>query len=495
MEVRRKKAVFCILLLASFAYIWYCNAVMTEVPHLSWFDQLPIADAWFQGRLTWKDLISSYHSGEHGMFANHVLYLLNVIWFQGCTKFDVYLNDLNVVVTGAICMVLSYRMLKQMKSCLFYLAAEALFLFSFVQGSSGAMETQVRLGILSFLITMIFVDRELRECATQSRKHLYAALLLIALSILVFGTLYSFAGVPLVWLLVLITYRRDSKGQKRKLAVAAVYALSVPVYLAEYRIFGFMQDAVQERAGVMQNLGYALAHPVNTLKCLLAWYANGVMGWAYHESGKYTPAGWMLFGVLACTFLVFAVVLFFRCRMYERTWLPLMCIVYSFGVFWLVLLGRETQWEWFSSEWYSVHMKIAYAGAVWIIGYVSGRQKGIWKKLVCTGSVLLLCVCSCMGNYEAVKRAPYVHLYYKNMQKYLFVEDERLMPVDAAGNTPLLDTLDRTMDAIAVLKKYRLSVYKYWDAYENCPGNADKGLGRERDESSNIGRRVRNQNQ
>ena len=82
MEVRRKKAVFCILLLASFAYIWYCNAVMTEVPHLSWFDQLPIADAWFQGRLTWKDLISSYHSGEHGMFANHVLYLLNVIWFQ-----------------------------------------------------------------------------------------------------------------------------------------------------------------------------------------------------------------------------------------------------------------------------------------------------------------------------------------------------------------------------------------------------------------------------
>lgn len=473
MEVKRKKAGFGILLLAAAAYIWYCNATMTEVPHLSWFDQLPIADAWFQSRLTWRDLIASYHGGEHGMFANHVLYLINVIFFQGSTKFDVYLNDLNVIVTGAICMACSYRMLKHSKSCLFYLAAEALFLFSFVQGSSGAMETQVRLGMLSFLVTMVFVDRELRDGAAQSRKHLYVTLLLAASSILVFGTLYSFAGVPLVWLLVLLAYSRHREGQKRKLAIAAVYALSVPGYLLEYRIFGFMQDAVQERAGVLQNLGYALSHPVNTLKCLLAWYANGVMGWAYHESGQYTTEGWMLFGVLACVFLLFAVVLFFRCRMYEQTWLPLMCIVYSFGVFWLVLLGRETQWEWFSSEWYSVHMKIAYAGAVWIIGYTHSRQKETWKKAVCLGCVLLLCACSCLGNAAAVKRAPDVYLYYKNMQKYLFVEDEKWMPVDAAGNTPLLDTLEETMDAIAVLKKYRLSVYKYWDAYENCPGRGE----------------------
>lgn len=471
MESRRRKAGICIFLMASAAYIWYCSATMTEVPHLSWFDQLPIADAWFQGRLTWKDLVSTYNSGEHGMFANRVLYLANVIFFQGCTKFDVYLNDLNVMVTGAVCMVFSYRTLKQMKSCLFYLAAEAVFLFSFVQGSAGAMETQVRLGILSFLVTMIFVDRELREDAAQGRKNFYITLLLAASSILVLGTLYSFAGVPLVWLLVLVTYDRCRKGQKRKLAVAAVYAVCVPVYLVEYRILGFMQDAVQERAGVIQNLGYALVHPVNTIKCLLAWYANGVMGWAYHESGQYSPSGWMFFGILACTFLVFAVVLFFWCRMHERTWLPLMCIVYSFGVFWLVLLGRETQWEWFSSEWYSVHMKLAYAGAVWIIGYAASRQRETWKKAVCTGSVLLLCVCSCMGNFAAVKRAPYVYLYYKNMQKYLFIEDKRLMPVDAAGNTPLLDTLDKTMDAIAVLKKYRLSVYQYWDAYENCPGH------------------------
>ena len=43
------------------------------------------------------------------------------------------------------------------------------------------------------------------------------------------------------------------------------------------------------------------------------------------------------------------------------------------------------------------------------------------------------------------------------------------MPVDESGMTPLLHSLDVTMDSIDILQKYHLSVYKYWDAYENCP--------------------------
>ena len=63
------------MLFFALIYIWYCEAVMVEVPHLSWFSQVLMADQFFSGELEFFDLFDS--GGEHGMLANNIIYLVN----------------------------------------------------------------------------------------------------------------------------------------------------------------------------------------------------------------------------------------------------------------------------------------------------------------------------------------------------------------------------------------------------------------------------------
>ena len=51
------------MLFFALIYIWYCEAVMVEVPHLSWFSQVLMADQFFSGELEFFDLFDS--GGEH----------------------------------------------------------------------------------------------------------------------------------------------------------------------------------------------------------------------------------------------------------------------------------------------------------------------------------------------------------------------------------------------------------------------------------------------
>lgn len=464
--------IFIIFILGAVFYIWYCSSIMVEVPQQTWFNQLPLAELFYEQKLRFRDLFSRF--GEHGMLANNILYLINLTLFRGCTMFDVMINDFNVIITAGLFIGISYKMLQNGRKEYFiaFLMAEACFLFSSTQGSSGGMETQVRLGILFFLIAMIFVDNELRNYTVLPRKHFYLTAIIIFLSINVFGTLYSFAGVPLVWFLIFYKririFNSDSAAiSKRTSAIAGIYLISIIIYVAEYQLYGVLSGNTEGGTGILHNLIYMVVHPVHTMKCLFSWYSNGAFGWAFHESQQYNQTVWLFMGAVIFLIILYAVFLFIRSKMYEKSWIPLMCIVYSFGVFVMVFLGREVEWEWFANEWYSVHIKLSLAGTVWIYGYAA--DKNMLQKLLCAINVFILFTFCCIGNHYTIQRAPAVHAYYKNMQKYLFISNKKDMPVDESGNTPLLQSLDMTMDSIELLQKYHLSVYKYWDAYENCP--------------------------
>ena len=73
---------------------------------------------------------------------------------------------------------------------------------------------------------------------------------------------------------------------------------------------------------------------------------------------------------------------------------------------------------------------------------------------------------SLYGNILHVKRAKPVRAYYEAKQPYLFAQSIEELPVDGNGLTPLLATTEDTMNAIRLMKKYRLSVYKYYGAFE-----------------------------
>lgn len=462
-EKRIKIACCAVWLLFSLAYIIYCNRVYIELPYLSWFKQIPLADLYYLGELRISDLFSGYV--EHGMLANNIIYLINVVLFHGTALFDVYLNDINVIICGGLLAYGTVKILEFKPSTIFWVAAESVFMFSFIQGSSGGMETQVRLGLLFFLLAMWMVDRELKDTTHCSQLHFCGTLCMIILSINVFGTLYSFAGVPCVWAIILFLQWKDGrKVNRNRILIAIVYLLTIPIYLMEYGGIGGASDKLN--AGKFLS---AFIHPVEAVKGLFAWYANGILGWAYHESVDYKASVFLTVGAVIFLITVVSIVLFFKDKMYFKTWLPLMCIMYSLGVFALVYLGRTMGWEWFSNEWYTVHIKISIAATIWIYGYHCDRSDGKWKKEGMLAVCVLTVITGIVGNIYTVKRAPAVHSYFAEKQKYLYIDDEKDMPVDKEGLTPLLCSLDVTMESIDIMKKYNLSVYQYWDAWEKCP--------------------------
>lgn len=445
-------------------YIWYCVTSMIELPHMTWFDQIPLVDLFYTGKMQISDLFSKY--GEHGMLANNILWLANVVLFKGSTLFDVWLNIANVVLLGIIIAKCTCCSIGEKKYHFLWIAAEAIFLFCCMQGSSGAMETQVRLGLLFSVITFIYINDEIQEEGIKNKIHFSITILLMILSVNVFGTLYSFAGVPLVWLILAWKMFKNRKIIKKYVAFIATYLLTIVLYIAEYQLYDIMDNGSDK--SMLNNLLHMFAHPIETLKCFFSWCANGVLGWPVHESKIYTPTLWLAVGAITFALIIVGVFCFIKFKMYHKTWVPLMLIVYSFGVLVMVYLGRSDGWDWFANEWYNVHIKVAIAGAIWIYAYVATMGKNL--RIVGVVSTLIICLFGCVGNYYGILRAPAVHYYYAEKQKYLYVDDVDDMPVDEiSGNTPLLHSLDKTMEGIEILKKYNLSVYRYWDAYEECP--------------------------
>lgn len=468
--MNKKMIRFSMAVIVIFAlfYIWYCNAIMVEAPSLSWFRQIRMADQFFSGDLGITDLFSSF--GEHGMLACNVIYLLNVSLFHGMTKFDVILNDINVIITGSIIVygiICTIGGEWEKRICIMI---ASLFMFTCMQGSSGAMETQVRLGLLFFIIACSAVDKELHMQQYHKNKHLIKTLLLMFLSINVFGTMYSFAAIPLVWAIIFYNSWKNRQLLKNQVMVAAGYFIFIIIYIFEYKI---LVDSHRNES-IFDVAIQLFTHPVETLKCICSWCANGILGWGYHESATYNGKTWLVVGGIVFLMVLFSVALFFITKMYLETWIPLLFITYCFGVMVMVFLGRNSGWEWFANEWYNVHLKLLYAGTVWIYIYVWDQKKGR-SRFLCLACSGFFCVCSIVGTKYCLQRAPYVHAYYENMQKYLFVDDPQDMPVDEDGNTPLIASLDTTMEGIRILREHNLSVYRYWDAYEACPSTAPVG--------------------
>jgi len=153
----KKKIVLGIFALFGVIYILYCKYMMIELFYLTWLDQIPLADLFFSGKLKITDLFTRY--GENGLFMNSCLYIANICFFHGITRFDVVINDINVIICCGIITWKTYKLVDGKKGII-AIIIECLVMFNLAQGSSGGMETQVRLGILSFLLTMLMVDEE-----------------------------------------------------------------------------------------------------------------------------------------------------------------------------------------------------------------------------------------------------------------------------------------------------------------------------------------------
>lgn len=448
-----------LLLLGTIFYVWYCQSTMIELPHLTWFDQFPIVKDYFAGELSWDTFCTRY--GEHGMLGYNFLFLFNVAFFHMTTFFDVILNDLNVAICGGLFLYAFLKAMQQRKNSLVVslCGAVAITIFNFgcMQGSSGAMETQVRLGILFFVIAALMIDHLLRQ-QKCTRIYLGMTIGIIFISLNFFGTLYSFAAAPTIFIVCLVlAIQKENPIRARAISINVAYVIGTILYIFEYNLFA---SSSLQSGGVLNTLWMILTHPVDTLLSVFSYAASSVLGYGTWTDHRISDSTYLIIGFGVTLSAVYAIWRFFRAKLYKDTWMPLFLMGYAIMVFTLTLIGRYNSWQWFVNEWYQVHAKLLPIAIVWIVCLDCEKGKGLHKGIrliVCSALVVL----TISGNIFQLQRAPWIRLYYEEKQPYLFVESEEDMPVDENGLTPLIMPLDITMDCISVMREHQLSVYWY----------------------------------
>ena len=452
-----------LLALGAVFYIWYCQYTMTELPHLTWFDQFPIVKDYFSDNLSWSTFCNRY--GEHGMLGYNFLFLFNVAFLHMTTSFDVILNDINVIICGVLLLYAFFKTMQKRQHSLIVSLCGAgsivLFNFGCMQGSSGAMETQVRLGILFFIIAAILIDY-LLQSGTSSRIWLAVTIAVIFISLNLFGTLYSFAAAPLIFIVcfVLALRSKDQRIRVNAIGVNLAYVLGTVLYVFEYNLLASSSFQDLDNGGILSTVWTILTHPFETLLSVFSYAASSVLGYGSWTEHKISDSAYLAIGLMITLCALYAVWRFFQAKLYKYTWMPLFLMGYAIMVFVLTLIGRYNSWQWFINEWYQVHAKLLPISIVWILclDVVKGKYflRGV-QVIACSALVVF----TIFGNAAQLERAPWIKLYYEEKQPYLFVEDAKDMPVDENGLTPLIMPLDITMDCINTMREYKLSVYWY----------------------------------
>jgi hypothetical protein len=462
--LKKNKFEIGVVLLFGAIYCIYCSYVMLELPFLTWFDQLPLIDKLYTKELSLSDLMNTY--GEHGMFGTNLLFLLNCGVFNMSTLFDVYLNDINVIIVAGICIYGFYKSCPEQQTSYIYricLIVISFFAFNIMQGSSGGMETQVRLGLLFCIIAMYMCDRILLE--KTSPVYVIVTVLMIFFSMNVFGTLYSFAMLTIICLVNACKCVRY-KSLKRREGVIVISCMCCGIlYLVQYQLIG---KGGMTSGGIAEATIFFLKNPISIWKGLVGYCGSFLLGYRALADGEISSELYLLIGTIVMLIVIYAIWRFFVEKQYRNSWFPIYLIFYSFFVWGMVLIGRYGNgsggWQWFTNDWYYVHTKIAVIGVIWILAHSFYAHKHILKQV----ALLALCFTLVGGVYGSViqvKVAPSIKNYYKEKQPYLFAEDISELSVDENGNTPLLHTREVTMQSIEILKKYSLSVYRYYDAY------------------------------
>jgi hypothetical protein len=397
-----------------------------------------------------------------------LLLLANVKFFHLNVFFDIYLNAL--IVTGVGLVVgwgyhrTETREAGRWAVPLLFLPV-AFALFSVTQQSSGAMETQVRLGTIFYFWAAFWIDRNLLSAATPPKLGaMVSGVIFIALAVLVFGTLYSFAGFPALVLLCIYAALIRPHVRTYAIVMGVTLVAAVPAYI------GFYDLHLEAPAGTAMGLAERV---VLAVRFMATYLGSATLGRTLWEDRVVSSEALMLGnGLFVAGAYVFSLWIFWRTRMQRVTWLPVLLIAYTVGVGALVLIGRGATfgWTWGTSYWYAVHVKFALAGCLWIYAHAllqqakerrlaqSSRSIGRAEARACAAMIIVFVACVALSNYLDWRRAPHVRRYFEAMVPYgLGSLDE--MPVDAAGQTPFKASLSETIHSLRVFREHGLTFY------------------------------------
>jgi len=287
-------------------------------------------------------------------------------------------------------------------------------------------------------------------------KYLPATLIFIPLSLLVFnGKLYvSFIptlGSAFLCYLLICRFRLTKDFWFRTLLTGFFIAAVTFLY-----VWGF-----DFKSNTSYDAAVFFKSPMAAGEFLLAAFASSVVGADVFFSSTYFSFQTILAIGLTVTLLyVFALVLFFKSRMHERTYLPLFLIMQTFFYLGIMMLGRfELGKDAGMASRYVCVSIFGIAAIVWILIFNLARSpkpKFLSKGAMLTGMMIV---------FSGLLLTSMVVWHLQPQRKAFFAKrNEIAMRVDTAEPAELykyfLESPELVRDSLLILREYKLNAYR-----------------------------------
>ncbi|WKL04001.1 hypothetical protein Q0F98_12410 [Paenibacillus amylolyticus] len=163
-----------------------------------------------------------------------------------------------------------------------------------------------------------------------------------------------------------------------------------------------------------------LSHPIDATKFIFVSIASSVIGVSIYE--KYLSINFMIFfGFSLFVAYVYYIYCFFKNKIYERTIVPFLLIVYSFIIFVLILVARFNYGlDYGVSSRYTTDTQYGIIGLLWMSATMStNRSLSRWnvKKIINLMLVAVVFIAYLFTNIIEWKTSPYRKIYFENLQQ------------------------------------------------------------------------------
>ena len=454
-------------------YVIYAIYITWNTPFFeTMFFFLPLVERAFEGTLTFGDLRLRF--GEHGMFGHSLLFILNAYVFNLSVRFELVISMLFTALYGGIAVRLYCKTISK-RNIFFYVGFVMILIAMFIQSQVGGitgMSHQVRMGVGFAFLSLFYAEKLYTEkrFSVISRLPLY---ILIVLSYLIFGTFYTFSWI---FAIIIVYSLRMLYGKIVDMKTSYLdYCIEIVLLLCCVIIYFLFYTPYLGGAGV-QVTGGIISRVMSLTWFIVVSMGSATLSWDAVAGGHISSFFIYLNSFFMTLAVIVSLVLYVYTKMWKKTLLPPIMILYTVSLFGQIHLGRAGDGVFHAyNGWYNWHTQFLLVAVIWIFMYTIIEKKSFQINFIklkintirnmAIATVLLLLIPISVTHLTFHYRAPHIKAFIEFRIPYLTGEQD--LHISEHGLTPLLWPLEETQAGIAFLRENRLNVFRNPDMFHN----------------------------
>ncbi len=457
------------LMVTGFYYVYNSCRMIPVMDFWAYFAEL--VEKTMTGTLKVSDLFQS-SIGQRNMFLKGLV-ALDIRFLKGNILWQCYAGMIAIAITCCIAYY-SYssgRELKKKLDAVWNVLSFLPILFLFFSlnkweilslSFSFAFCVRILLYVLSFAFLNHLLVHDINDPKRWIGLGVFEAFTILTVSQLYFVSLVI-SALFVVCFDTLINKRANTKRVKNCLQYIIPCIVASLIY--------FSGGMVQE-SGATQNI-VSRFFSENYLLSIM----YGLVGSIFHESYANTWAVSKVVLVGSGLFLLIAIAafLYFHKKVYEHSYMPLMCAVYGIVSLMIICFGRTSFGpSYMLSSRYVVETQLVWIGVVWTLLYCIHDKRTAIKGIAGVCILFILGMTLFTSSIE-MKIAPYRGLYKDECRELAYSEDIDSLPEEEFS--VFQSSKSTVLKAIKLMKKYELNIFspeeqKKYEIDENSIGNS-----------------------